>query len=93
MKLFFPFTVVIVSLLLNPISTYALTINEQAQQQSEQVLREQQQQLKLEERKRNLEELERSLFILEPRLPTEKVAPELDKAICFDITSIELKGA
>lgn len=93
MKPHYTFPLLAIALLLSPISTYALTINQIAEQQSEQVLRDQQQQLKLEERKRNLDELERSLFILETPLPSEKVSPELATDVCFDITSIELKGA
>lgn len=93
MKPHYTFPFISIVLLLSPISTYALTINQIADQQSEQVLREQQRQLKLEERKRNLDELERSLFIIEPPMPTEKVSPELATGICFDIMSIELKGA
>ena len=93
MKPHFTNTLVIAIALLSPISAFALTINQIAGQQSEQVLRDQQQQLKLEERKRNLEELERSLFIIEPPIPSEKVSTELATDVCFDITTIELKGA
>ena len=80
-------------LLFSPISSFALTINQIADQQSEQLLRQQQQQLKLEERKRNLEELERSLFIIDTPLPQSKPSKELESDVCFNITEIELKGA
>lgn len=93
MKPNYTFALILSTLFLSPVSSFALTINEIAGQQSEQVLRDQQQQLKLEERKRNLEELERSLFILDIPLPTGKVSPELASDVCFDITSIELQGA
>ena len=93
MKPHYTFLLSVIALLVSTTSTSALTINQIADQQSEQILREQQQQLKLEERKRNLNELERSLFIIEPPMPSEKVSPELAADICFDIKSIELKGA
>lgn len=93
MKPHYTFLLSVIALLVSTTSTSALTINQIADQQSEQILREQQQQLKLEERKRNLDELERSLFIIEPPMPSEKVSPELAADICFDIKSIELKGA
>ncbi len=93
MKPHYTFPFIFTLLLLSPISTFALTINEIADQQSEKVLREQQRQLKLDERKRNLDELERSLFIIELPGPAEKISPELATDVCFNITSIELKGA
>jgi len=80
-------------LLLSPLSTFALSINEIANQQSEQILREQQQQLKLQERKRNLDELERSLFIINPPVPQEKPSAETAPSVCFNIIDIELQGA
>ena len=83
----------ITALLFIPVSTFALSINDIANQQSEQILREQQQQLKLQERKRNLEELERSLFIIEPPLPQQKPSAESAPSVCFNIKEIELQGA
>lgn len=93
MKLNYTFSFISIALLLSPISTFALTINQIADQQSEQILREQQQQLKSDERKRNLEELERSLFIIDTPLPQDKLSPESAPSVCFNITDIELRGA
>jgi hypothetical protein len=85
MKPNYTYPFIALTLLFAPISSFALTINQIADQQSEQVLREQQQQLRLEERKRNLDELERSLIIIDTPLPQSKSIKELDSSVCFNI--------
>ena len=93
MKHIYRYFLILTILLTSPLSSFALDINDIAEQQSEQILRDQQQQLKLDERKRNLEELDRSLFIIEPPQPSGKFFPESAPGVCFNITSIELEGA
>lgn len=93
MKLHYTASFLSIALLISPISTFGLTINQIANQRSEQVLREQQKQLKLQERKRNLEELERSLFIINTPTTEEARPGKPSQSTCFNITNIELQGA